>query len=496
MLKSIKMFVFLIVLAAIGTVWYFTRPEPVIAPEVNRYAAEWPLPHHDYGNSRSNPDSTINAATVSKIRLLWNFNLPAGASPVNIIIQGGRIYCQDGQSNVCVLALDSGKLLWKKEYQQALSGSGGLFVARSMVYVSKGSNEVAALDLKGREKWSVRLTGKPDMVINSQLTEYDGQVYVAASAPRSGNGSSREGFGSIYALDCKSGEIKWKYDIGQEAKQKSDLPWRNGEFGICPAIDTAGGGMFWPTDLSGPWSSQSQASDRNVPVWLFQQRIVALNHSNGQMLWLQSLRNHDYVNLALQEPPIIASMDNRSILLAAGKGGLVYAVEISTGRPLWEVAVGEHQNDQLSSPPRASVQLIPGPRGGVASPMACRDGILYVPVVNQAGKYSPERPETDVSDISQGSGELLAIDIRYGKIIWRQVFDSPVLGGATIMGDLVFTSTYAGRIYAFNRITGEKTWEIQTEGNITGWPAAAGKTIVFPVNKSGASLVLAAFSLP
>ncbi|MEQ8174998.1 MAG: PQQ-binding-like beta-propeller repeat protein [Syntrophomonadaceae bacterium] len=499
-MKRVRAVVFLLVLSAIGAVWYFTRPEPVVAPEISRYALEWPLPHHDYGNSRSNPDSAINTATVSNLQPLWFFALPAGASTGvltgNAIIQGGRVYCRDGQSNVYALALDSGKLLWKKEYQQPASSSGGLSVARNLVYVSKGDNGVAALDLKGREKWSVQLTFKPGGVIRSQPIEYDGQVYVASSAPRSGNGSSPEDFGSIYALDGKNGEVKWMYNLGEEALPRSDLPWRSGEFGMFPAIDATGGGMFWPTALSGPWPPPAQVSEKNLPAELFQQRIAAFNHASGQLLWLQSLRNHDYINLDLQQPPIIASMDNRSIILAAGKGGWVYAVELVSGKPLWEVAVGEHQNDQLSSPPRGAARVLPGPRGGVASPMACRDGVLYIPVVNQAGTYSPGKSETTVADLSQGGGELLAIDIRYGKVLWRQTFDSAVLGGATIMGDLVFTSTYAGRVYAFNRISGEKIWEHQTDGRITGWPAGAGKIIVFPVDKSGAGPLLEAFSLP
>jgi len=500
MLKRIKVLVFFLLLSAIGAIWYFTRPEPLVAPEISRYAAEWPLPHHDYGNTRSNPDSAISATTVFNLQPLWCFTLPAGASAGgltgNPIIQGGRIYCRDGQSNVYALALDSGELLWKKEYQQAASGSGGLGVARNLVYVCVGDNGVAALDLKGREKWSVQLTDKPGVAINSQPIEYDGQVYVAASAPRSGNGSTPEGFGSIYTLDCKNGEIKWSYNIGEEAMPKSNLPWSSGEFGLFPAIDSAGGSIFWPTNLSGPWPSQAPIADKNVPAWLFQQRIAAFNHASGQMLWLQSLRNQDYLNLDLKEPPVITAIGNRSIILAAGQGGRVYAVEMNSGRPIWEVAVGEHQNDELNSPPRTTIQVQPGSGGGVASPMACRDGVLYVPVVNQAGRINPGRSETAVLDPSQSSGELLAIDIRYGKILWRQTFDSAVRGGATIMGDLVFTATYAGRIYAFNRNSGEKMWEHQTDGNISGWPAAAGKTIVFPVEKSEVGPVLAAFSLP
>lgn len=499
-MKKIKVVLYLLLLLSVGAAWYLLQPAPVVAPEISRYGAEWPLPHHDYCNSRSNPDSAINAANISNLQPLWHFALPIGASAGSIsgnsIIQGDKIYCQDGQSNVYALDLDSGKLLWQKEYQLAASGSGGLSATRNRVYVSKGETQIAALDLKGREKWSVQLTDSPDVTIGSQPIEYDGLVYVATAAARSKDNSSPDGWGGIYALDYKNGEIRWSFSIGQEAMLKSNLPWSSGRFGLSPAIDTASGSIFWASDLVGPWPSTPDIHDKNAPARLYQQRIAAFNHLSGNMLWLQSLRNHDYLNLDLQEPPIIVSLDNRSIILAAGKGGRVYATEMGNGRPLWEVAVGEHQNDGLESPPRQTVQVLPGPWGGVASPMAYRDGVLYVPVVNQAGKYTPGKPESAGPDLSRSSGELLAIDVHYGKTLWRQTFDSAVLGGATLLGDLVFTSTYTGRIYAFNRTSGDKLWEYQTDAKISGWPAAAGKSIVFPLEQNGIGLVLAAFSVP
>lgn len=502
MKKARLFFITLVLLVVVGAgAFLLLQPEPVIAPEISRYALEWPLPHYDYGNSRSNPESAVNSATAPYLQPLWYFSLPAGASngglTGNPIIQGSRVYCRDSRSNVYVLALDSGKLLWKKEYQQAASAQGGLCVARNLVYVCIGDNRMAALDSKGREKWLVKLTDKPGVTISSQPIEYNGMVYVSASAPRSGDASSPDGFGSIFALDCKNGDIKWSYDMGgQEAVLRSDIPWRSGEFGTFPVIDSRGGAMFWPTYLSGPGQSQWPKSDKTLPTVLFQQRIAAFGHSNGEKLWLQSLRKHDYLNFDLREPPIITSLDNRSIILAAGRGGRVYAVDLASGTPLWEVAVGEHQNDQLGAPPRTAVQVLPGPGGGVASPMACRDNVLYVPVVNQPGRFNPGKPETTVSEISSSSGELLALDISYGKVLWRQTFDSAVLGGATVLGDLVFTSTCNGRIYAFKRVSGEKVWEHQAEGKISGWPAAAGRVMVFPMEKSGAEPGLAAFALP
>lgn len=501
-MKIIKLVFFLILLSAGGAAWYFLQPEPVIAPELSRYSTQWPLPHHDYDNSRSNPDSAINTASIGKLQPLWAFALPAAASASgfegSLVIQGEKVYCQDGLSNVYAVDLNSGKLLWKRDYQLAATGLGGLAVARKRVYVSKGGTQIAALDLKGRELWTSQLTDKANTAISSQPVEYDGLVYVATSAVRLEDDSLTDAWGRVYALDCKNGEVKWSFNTAQDSMLKSTAPWSSGGVCFSPAIDTQNGRVFWTTVLTGPWPSNTDQTGSSVQAGtrVFSQQLFSFEHLGGQVLWSNRLRDGDYLNLGLQAPPVIASLNNRRLILASGKGGLIYAVESDGGRPLWEMAVGEHQNNQLQEPPRNATQVLPGPQGGVASPMAYMEGILYVPVVNQAGIYSPGKPEPVAPDLERSGGELLAVDVHYGKVLWRQAFDSAVLGGATVLGDLVFTSTYGGWIYAFNRINGEKLWEYQTNGNIKGWPAAAGKTIVFPLELNSTGPLLAAFSLP
>ena len=55
-----------------------------------------------------------------------------------------------------------------------------------------------------------------------------------------------------------------------------------------------------------------------------------------------------------------------------------------------------------------------------------------------------------------------------------------VFGAATVVNDLVFTSTFDGMIYAFNKYTGSLVWDYQSPAGINAWPAVSGDTIVFP----------------
>jgi outer membrane protein assembly factor BamB len=83
-------------------------------------------------------------------------------------------------------------------------------------------------------------------------------------------------------------------------------------------------------------------------------------------------------------------------VLAAGKGGFVFAFDAASGQLLWKTAVGihnGHDNDdqralegtlQLTTP----YTLYPGEIGGVETNMATADGMVYVPIVNVPTTYT------------------------------------------------------------------------------------------------------------
>ena len=107
-------------------------------------------------------------------------------------------------------------------------------------------------------------------------------------------------------------------------------------------------------------------------------------------------------------------------------------------------------------PAGTTVRVYPGTLGGVETPMALSDGILYVPVVNLFADYTPTGFDYTTFNIGEGTGELIALDVATGNQLWSKDFDSKNIGGATVVNDLVFTSTMIGMIYAFDKTTGDK----------------------------------------
>ena len=100
----------------------------------------------------------------------------------------------------------------------------------------------------------------------------------------------------------------------------------------------------------------------------------------------------------------------------------------------------------------------------------------------------------NLSIFGGGMGIIYALDASTGKEIWKKEFPSMNVGAATVVNDILFTSTFDGKIFAYNKKTGDELWTYQTPGSINGWPAVSGDMILFPVGL-GPSPQLIAFKL-
>jgi alcohol dehydrogenase (cytochrome c) len=79
---------------------------------------------------------------------------------------------------------------------------------------------------------------------------------------------------------------------------------------------------------------------------------------------------------------------------------------------------------------------------------------VYVPVVNSATTFTSPTARVGTPDIQGASGEMVAIDIATGQVLWTTPLPQMPLGGATISNDLVFTSTLNGELVALSRQNG------------------------------------------
>jgi outer membrane protein assembly factor BamB len=71
-----------------------------------------------------------------------------------------------------------------------------------------------------------------------------------------------------------------------------------------------------------------------------------------------------------------------------------------------------------------------------------------------------------------------AVDAATGKVLWQHKLTSMDFGAATVANDVVFTSTYAGTIYAFDTESGKTLWSTKAPAGINSFPAIDGDTLL------------------
>ena len=487
-------------------------------PEVTQYATDWPLPNHDYANTRATTDSTINSTNVNTLGVAWVHNVPSGTSTFGSIsttpiIMGGTVYIQDIGNNIMALDLATGQQKWQTVYNLANLGPNGVSVGYGKVYGSAGPYAVASVDMStGQETWRKTLIdiSQGQNGIDMQTTVYDNIVYVSTVPGNAGIFYAGGGMGVIYALDQKTGNVLWSFNTVNPPDVWGNPVVNSG--GGCwydPAIDTNTGMSYWGIANPAPFPGQPKVtgitqdypsgSSRPGPN-LYTCSMLALDHKSGKMAWYTQVWPHDISDYDLQIPPILGSANyggkQQDIVLGAGKMGRVYAFNRDTGALLWDTEVGQHNgNDELAVwPANGNITVLPGILGGVETPMAYADGVVYVAANNLAVTYT-NGLNYSVAPFSTNTGDLVAVDVNTGHILWDNKLPSGEYGGATVVNDLVFTGTFDGMLYAFKRDTGQKVWSYQAPAGVNAWPAVAGDTLVWPIAGPGGPASIIGFRL-
>jgi len=492
----------LLLAAALAACSDASRPpdDPRIPPEVREFADDWPLPGRDYLNTRSTTHSSIDASNVATLAPAWQVPLPGRGSYGNIattpLIAGDTIYVQDLSTNVSAIDRETGAIRWKRDFGGFVIGPTGVALGWGKIFAIRGTNGVMALDATtGEELWVRQLNRTRSEGVDIQPTVYGDMVFVS-SVPVSLNGIYTGGDrGVLYALDQESGETVWSFDT----VDSPDL-WGNPEVNsgggswYPPAIDTRRGRIYWAVANPAPFPGTPEfpnGSSRPGPN-LYTDTLVTLDVITGELDWYQQAIPHDIFDHDLIHSLLVDVRDGgetRRIAVATGKGGKVIGHDIETGATLWTTPVGLHQNDDLTALP-GPTEVLPGTFGGVLTPPAAADGVVYVATLNAPSLYEPGVPEVIGGNVGTMDGQVVAIDARTGAIVWDVVVPGDPTGGATVVNDLVLTATLQGKVLALDRATGATVWTWDAPGGINGWPAVAGDLIAWPVGLPNPALLV------
>ena len=442
----------------------------------------------------------IDSANVSKLEAAWTLPLTAkseyGSYSSAPIISGGVIFSQDLESNVQAINLKTGKVIWTKTYESPDQGPNGLVVEGGRVYGATTTSAFALDEKTGQQLWSVNLVRNEHEGIDMSPGYHDGVVYVSTVPGNTTQFYKGEGVGILWALEGSTGRKLWHFDTVPEdlwSPENVDIN-SGGGLWYAPAFDEHGSmyiGIGNPGPFPGtnqfPWGSSRPGLD------LYTNSIVKLNASTGQIQWYYQLTPHDLYDRDLQDPPILANVGGRQVVIAAGKAGFVLALDAQTGKLLWKRSVGIHNGHDSDgiyamrheySKLKLPETVYPGLLGGVIAPMATNGSTVFVPVVNHSVTITSQ---TETSESGPSTGELVALDVATGAVRWTHKLPSAAFGAATAVNDLVFATTFEGVLYAFDANSGSVAWESKLPAGTNTGVAVEGDTLIVPAGVALAS---------
>ena len=447
----------------------------------------------DYSSTRAAVGSTIQASTVGQLGVAWTVPITVSGNFSGItatpVIVDGVAYNQDGQSNVFALDVTSGKILWQTNYSVPSNGPNGVALGYGRLFAATGDTaEVFCLDPKtGQEIWRVRLTNSDFECIDMAPTVYNNLVYISTNPNNVTNGNYHgSARGIFYALDVLTGHTIWSFDTSTD--NLWNAPRLNSGAGIWypPSIDPTGN-IYMGTGNAAPYpgitdypngTSRPGAND-------YASSMMSLDPNTGGVRWSINAAPHDLFDHDFQESPILTNLKigtvETLVAIGSGKTGTVIAADATSGRELWRTNVGKHQNDTITALPDGTTEVFPGTLGGVNSPLAYANGIVFVPYVDLAAYQTPDGSMAAKSpNINEGVGGLVALDAIDGTVRWKADLGSMCYSGATIANDIVFAGGMNGILHAYTCDTGEEVWNMQLQGGLNCPPSIAGDVLMVP----------------
>jgi len=479
-------------------------------PEASDFKDEWPTPNGDLANRRV-ASSEIDSSNVDELGVAWTIPIEGGGTFGNYastpIVADGVVYTQDLTSNVKAIDLETGDVKWSKDYDAPTVGPNGVTIGYDKIYGATSDFAFALDKDTGDEVWrSQKLTRNANEGIDMAPAVFDDTLYISTVPGNTKSFYKGNGAGVLWALDADTGKERWKFWTVPEDLWSAEHKEINSGGGLWhpPAFDDSGDVYIavanpapWPGTNEFPWGSSRPGPNPHTNT------LVKLNPDDGTIIWEQQVLAHDVYDWDLQLPPVLVDEGDRTLALAAGKMGYVYAMDSKTGDVLWKRAVGRHNghdNDNelalegdYDQMPKLPVTVLPGILGGVETQMASEGGVVYAPIVNIPTVFKTQE-EYDLQ-IPEGTGELVALNVADGTVKWKQDLAQPAYGAATISNDLVFTTTFEGKVIALDRDTGSVVWEEQMPAGTNATVAIVGDTLItaasFPQTKDQRPVIIA-----
>lgn len=422
-------------------------------------------------NSRSVPTAIagLDASEVPKLKLKWAFGFPgASATFGQPTVFGGRVYAGSEDGTVYSLDARMGCIYWTFKAPTTVKTAVSPGFGGRIVYFGDVSGNVYALNsANGKLIWKDHVDSHPTARITGSPVFFRGRLYVPVSSGEEGAAIDPKypccSFrGSVVALNGQTGRQIWKsYTIPETPRLTGQKNSRG-----TPLWGPAGAAVWSPPTIDLPRRAIYVATGNSYsdPPSSYTDAVVALSMTTGKMKWFQQLTPNDRWNIAcvapdkancpqnpgndfdFGSPPILRKLpDGHSVLIAAQKSGVVYALDPDhQGKIIWKSRVGKG-----------------GPLGGIEWGGAADESRVFIPLSD----WDPNNP--------LAGGGLFALNLATGTKAWYTPPAKPACATQfgcsaaqsappTLIPGVVFSGSEDGHLRAYDTTSGEVIWDFNT----------------------------------
>ena len=299
----------------------------------------------------------------------------------------GVLYFGSDDNNLYAVDAESGRQKWKYATQGPVPSSPA--IAGGMVYFASYDGKFYALNAEtGRLKWKFTTAGERrfeakgihGLQPKNQTIPDPWDVYLSSPVVVDGAVYFGSGDGNIYALDARSGELRWKFQTGDVVHSS-------------PAYDSG-------TLYAGSWDSYLYAVD------------AATGHEKWRFKGGDDPLTHNQVGF--QSSPVVSG----GLVYSGCRDSNVYAIDAATGKEKWRF--NNEMSWVITTPAVAKGKVL----------FATSDSSLFHMIDAATGKsavrqqlkayvFSSPSVAGDVAYLGVLNGSLEARDLNTGELLWE-----------------------------------------------------------------------------
>jgi outer membrane protein assembly factor BamB len=295
--------------------------------------------------------------------------------------------------------------------------------------------------------------------------------------------------GNFYALDRRTGQVRWTYNVRQDGDQTSFhgdplvtdnlilIGTDNGKQGHLYAFERESGKVRWktlaPAGAEGNVGAATDIVRRGNQIYAVAQgdELLCVSLEDGNIRWTFASQYDRHKNLLTHSPALVGEL-----VLFAGLDGILYALQADSGQIVWKADL----HSRLTTSPIVSPNgIYVGTQDGHVYCLQTKNGAitrslaadvppdLHIAVTaDSVFAVMAHAPQTE-GGISFQQTDLEALDLDLHRVRWRQKTPAVVPRNTWtssrpyLWKEYIVVGDLAGKLFAFQQKDGSLIWSQQ-----------------------------------